>query len=370
MNTANTSDIQRKLLKAITADLNEAIIITNTQRNIIQVNKAALKLTGYGETEMLDNFVGDFVKVFENEKQISCDEFCPVLEIDLNIEGDMINRKELRLVDKSNETKVVTFVSKRIKDGASADLGCVLIITDTSKELELERMKLDFVSMTAHVLRTPITILRGYSNTLLKDETIVKLNEQELAALNEITTASNDLATQVENLLKFAEVHEGQVHTNLLPINLEATISRVVNEYKERAATKGLPLNYIPPVEKLPFAMANVSSVKDVMAKLLDNAIQYTEQGHIDVGVVQEGNKLVTVVKDTGRGIPDENIPHVFQKFYRVKSALTMEMGRGLSLYLAKKLTDSMQGEIGVESKVGQGSTFYFKLPIAEKMQA
>lgn len=365
MDSAQQS-IERKKLKAVIENITEGVIITNSSRDIVQVNRAAMELTGFGETEMIDQFVGDFIKIFEEEKEIQVDEYCPTYDIELESEGALLNRKGLRLIDKSNETKVVNFTSKKIKEGKEADLGCIIVITDTSRELEIERMKLDFISMTAHVLRTPVTILRGYSNILMNEKTITKLDETEIEAINEIATASNNLAGQIENLLKVAEIREGNIDVHLIPVNVEGLINSVIEEYHKKAEFKGIQLNYIPSPEKLPAAMADVVKTKEVLEKLMDNAIKFTDNGHVNVGAVLEGNFIVIAVQDTGKGIPKENQDKIFQKFYRVKTNLNMEDGRGMGLYIAKKLMEAMHGTIGAQSELGKGSTFYFKLPLAE----
>jgi signal transduction histidine kinase len=148
--------------------------------------------------------------------------------------------------------------------------------------------------------------------------------------------------------------------------DLDGLVLKVVKEFADPIKQKGLELLYVPPIKKLPMIKGDISKIEEVVRRLLDNAMTFTDEGKISVSLEQNGEFLEVWIKDTGRGIPAKNLPYVFNKFYRIKTALEMEQGTGISLYLCKKIIDNHKGTIGVQSIEGQGSSFYFSVPISK----
>lgn len=356
-------NIEKKVLESILENIDLAVIITDTNRNIIEFSKGAQEMTGFGFTEAFEKPLDTILKVFNEEHPINVDEYCPIESF--GIEGVVFKEKDVKVVDKTGNTKIVDLQVKKIKESETANIGCILILRDTSKEMELERMKLDFISMSAHVLRTPITILRGYSQILLRENVVSKLNETEIEAINQIATASDNLRDRVENMLAISNIKDGEIHINPIPLSIEGTIQSVVDKYKAHASDKNLNLTFIPPQQEVPRAYAEVGKVKDVLEKLVDNAIKFTDEGGVEIWIEVTDTFIKTFVKDTGIGIPDEGITQLFTKFYRVKrKALNMAQGNGLSLYTSKKLIEALGGDIGVQKTQEKGTTVYFTLPI------
>ncbi len=354
--------IEKKLIGLIISKISEGVIITNMDRKIVEFSEGATHITGYTKLETFDKPIEEIIKLAKDSTPVPVDEFCPIESFE--IDGAIFSETSLKLTTRAGETKIVNVTTNKIKEGAEVDIGCVLTITDKSKETELEHMKLDFVSMSAHVLRTPVTIIRGYAQTLLKENTIAKLEAVEIDSINQIATAANDLRDRIENMLALSNIKEGEIRVNPIPLSLEATVKTVMEAFRPRATEKNLELKYIPQQDEIPRAYAEVGKIKDVLEKLLDNAIKFTEQGSIEIWIQPEGEFLKTVVKDTGPGIADEGITQLFTKFYRVKrKALEMESGSGLSLYTSKRIVEAMGGTIGVESKQSAGSKFFFTVP-------
>ncbi len=355
-------DVEKKLVKLIVSKISEGVIITSLDRKIVEFSEGASKITGYTQLETFDKPVEEIIKLIKDDTPIPVDEFCPIESFE--IDGAIFSESGLKLTTRTGETKIVNIITNKIKEGGDINIGCVITITDKSKETELEHMKLDFISMSAHVLRTPVTIIRGYAQTLLKESTISKLEAIEIDSINQIATAANDLRDRIENMLALSNIKDGEIRVNPIPLSLEATAKTVLETFRARANEKKLELKYIPPREELPRAYAEVGKIKDVLEKLIDNAIKFTEQGSIEVSIEPEGEFLKTIVKDTGPGIAEEGITQLFTKFYRVKrKTLEMESGNGLSLYTSRRIIRALGGDIGVESKQSVGSKFYFTVP-------
>ena len=353
-----------KLVYTVLENISDAVIITDEQRKILVINNIAQDITGYGSTEVTGLFVGEILKIYEDENLLPIDAICPPTQIETR--DTFFDRKNLQIETKSGERKVVKVKVERLNLTHDRTSGCIIIMHDTSKESELERSKVDFVSMSAHSLRTPITIIRGYLQTLLQDTTVVKLDGLELDAVNQSITAAENLKELVENLMIVSNLMKGEIKIRPLNVDIESIVKSVFDEYKHRALEKNLEYQYLPPVEKLPNAYGDIVKTKEVLTRLIDNAIKFTEKGKVEVSVKQDDGFIVVSVKDTGRGIPEKVMTRLFTKFFRIKSALEMESGSGLGLYFCKKIVEAQGGKIEVTSTKDVGSEFKFTIPIAK----
>ena len=356
-------ETQKKIIDTISYGVDDAIIITDPNRQITHFNRAAEKLTDYRIMDVLGQKLENFLDLYNNDGKISADNICPISDIDL--EGIIYEGKNLKLKPRSHAEEIVNVRSLKVKGGSQVNLGCLIFIENTFEQSELERMKLDFVSMSEHVLRTPITVIRGYLSRLLDQKTVGKLNENELKYINNAMLGTTELLSLVENLLNIAEFRTGDVKIDTKEFSLEDLITKVVADQRMVADEKGIRVVFIPPVAQIPQVNADISKLKIVIQNLIENAIKYSENGAVNIAIENKGDHVQVSVKDTGRGIPQEFIGQLFTKFYRVKKALEMEYGMGLGLYMSKKIIDAHGGKIWVESVDGVGSTFYFTLPIA-----
>ncbi len=359
------AETQKRIIDTIVANTREAIIITDIDRNVTHFNHQAQEITGYSTVETLDKPIESFLNLCDAAGESLIGDCCPTGNIDMN--GTFFDKKELKLITKNNDARIVNVKSLKVKGGSELNLGCIIFIENTFQQSELERMKLDFVSMAEHVLRTPITIIRGYLSRLMEMKTLNKLDDSEVGYINNTFTATTELLALVEDLLSITEIQKDHLKLNLTLLDLESLIEKVVGEFKIIASKKGLKLTFIPPLYKIPMVHADVVKVKLVLHNLVDNAIKYTNEGSINVEIKKDEKFIQLAVSDTGRGIPQKNQSYLFSKFYRVKTALQMESGMGLGLYMSKKIIESQGGKIWVESTEGKGSVFYFTLPYAEE---
>ncbi len=357
-------ETQKRIIDTISYGVTNAIIITNPGRIITHFNKAAEHITGHNVVDAINHHLDDVLKLADENAQISMDVYCPIGDVDVH--GLIYEGERLKLIDKDGEENIVNVRTQKVRGGSEINLGCILFIEDTFEQSELERMKLDFVSMAEHVLRTPVTIIRGYISRLLEDRSASKLDDVEISYLNNAFLGTTDLLGLVEDLLNIAEFRRGHVKLNPAAINIEGLVSKVVNEFKLVAADKDLQVVFIPPLYSIPMVNADISKLHIVLQNLIENAIKYTKEGKIEVVLSHQEGNIKVAVKDSGRGIPQEYIENLFSKFYRVKKALEMDYGMGLGLYISKKIIDAHNGLIWVESDPNKGSVFYFTLPVVE----
>jgi two-component system phosphate regulon sensor histidine kinase PhoR len=236
----------------------------------------------------------------------------------------------------------------------------LLVLHDLSEREALQRVRQDFVTNAAHELRTPLTSLRGYAETLLEGglddaehrEAFVRVIRDQAVRLEEL----------LEDLLSLAELERPGARLKSAPCDLRAIAERQVAAYRARAARAGLTLELEPgPQVELE---ADAARLDQVIANLVDNAVMYTEHGTVAVRVGVEGGRAWCEVSDSGSGIPESEVPRIFERFYRVDKARAREKGgTGLGLSIVKHIVTLHGGEVAVRSRPGEGSTFRFTLP-------
>jgi len=361
--------IEKEKLKIILSGISDAIITTDTNQNIIAFNIAAEQISGYRAGEVIGQKIDGFIKIFDGMSEIKCDEYCPTVPI--KTDEIVFSRKNSRLTGKDGKESFVAITTRKITEATETNIGCIIAVKDVSKEEFLEQMKLDFVSLSAHELRTPLTAIRGFLSFLEKPETFGKLSDDEKQYLDNAIKQTDSLVMLIQDILIVADITEDKLKLSPMRTQLEELILSIVGEYKEAAARKGIELKFIPLPEPLPMVVIDISKTKDIFRHLLNNALSYTEIGNIKVSAAQKDDSFLEIlVEDTGKGIPQAMLPHIFNKFFRVKNRpLVMEgTGRGLGLFITKKLVDLHGGTIRVESRVGEGTKVYFTLPIKENV--
>lgn len=232
----------------------------------------------------------------------------------------------------------------------------------------LDKMKDQLIAVASHELRTPASNVQNYLwMVLTRPKPTTVLDPEDKESLQKSLTGIRNLIKLIADILDVSKIEGGKMEVKLQAVGYEEVVRSAVDELMPRAQKKGLSLNYIPAPNSLSKAMADPTKLKEVLTNLITNAIKYTEHGGIIVSTVQKEDEVVFSVKDTGRGIASENIPKLFQKFYREDNSLSASNpetgGTGLGLYITKSIIELMHGKIRVESILNQGSIFYFSLP-------
>jgi signal transduction histidine kinase len=227
-----------------------------------------------------------------------------------------------------------------------------------------ERLRRNMVADIAHELRTPLSNLRGYLEAA--SDGLVKLDEPTVRSLSE---EASSLARLVEDLQELSLADAGELKLVFQPEDLSLLIQETVTVLQAKASAKNVTISTDLPANLLE---ANIDShrIRQVLYNLLDNAVAHTgSDGRINVAARQEGDYLNISVADTGEGIPPEDLPLIFERFYRVdKSRTRATGGTGLGLTIAKRLVEAHGGRIDVRSILGQGTTFTFSLPTSNDL--
>ncbi|MBI4211161.1 MAG: PAS domain-containing protein [Deltaproteobacteria bacterium] len=232
--------------------------------------------------------------------------------------------------------------------------GVVVVFSDVTELKKLEVARKEFVANVSHELKTPLTNILGYAETL-KGGALQQAKDAK-RFLDRIEQNAYRLKSVVEGLLDLAAVEAGRFRLDLKPLALHPFMEEVCAEFDDRCRERGIHLTTAVPVEAL--VMADASALQRIFSNLLDNAMRYTPHGgSIDVSAKQSGDQWEIAIADTGSGIPADDLPHIFERFYRVDKSHSRDTGgTGLGLAIVKHLVHAMGGEIHAQSEVGQGT--------------
>lgn len=242
------------------------------------------------------------------------------------------------------------------------DGGAVCVLRDTTEIVRVDRTRRDFIANVSHELRTPLTSLLGYTETLLDESGDAKQRE----FLEIMRRNAQRMSRLTEDLLTLARVESGEYHLEQVPVAVHVLLQDAQISFNEVAKNKGVSIEVAdsPNVH----VSADRDAIHQVFANLIDNALKYgSGSAKIQIGAVEETSKVEFYVRDFGSGIPSEHLPRLFERFYRVDKARSREAGgTGLGLAIVKHIVLNHGGEVGVTSDLGHGSTFWFRLPLAE----
>ena len=241
--------------------------------------------------------------------------------------------------------------------------GSVAVFHDISELARLEEVRRDFVANASHELRTPLAAIRGFAETLLESPSLT--DGERRSYLEIIDRHAQRLTHIVHDLLELSTIERGRLRIEPVDVDVGELIGSLIRDTGPRLRDRKLELHY--GAQGSARAFADPRALEQILINLLDNAMKYTEPGgRIDISLEEAGPKLRVRVRDTGIGIPEEDLGRIFERFYRVDKARSRVLGgTGLGLAIVKHLVQSLGGEISVASRLGEGSTFTFTLPRA-----
>jgi signal transduction histidine kinase len=240
----------------------------------------------------------------------------------------------------------------------------VTVLRDIGLLKAMDRMKSDFVAMVSHELRAPLASVEQQLSVILAG-ILGEINEQQRGMVTRAKERTHGLICLINDLLDLAKIEAGVVVQYRERLSIAEVLEKAVEILKGEAESKNLNL-HLSPAPSLPPVMADRRNMEEVFLNLLSNAIKYTgEGGWVRVEARPEGGYLCVQVEDNGIGISPEDLPHIFDKFYRVKNAQTRKIvGTGLGLPIVKRILEAHLGTVEVESRPGSGSKFRVYLPL------
>jgi signal transduction histidine kinase len=250
-------------------------------------------------------------------------------------------------------------------------------ITELAKSLEsanirlqeLDRQKTDFLSIAAHQLRTPLSIINGYIE-LIKDGGYGKVNKKMKDTLDNMDESNSRLTKLVDEFLDITRIEQGRTKFTFKPSDLGKVVTSAVDELRDRGEQKGLKIHWAPPKKALIISMDD-EKIRHVIFNFIDNAIKYSTKGVITIILEQDTQGISTKVSDNGLGFNKVDEASFFQKFYRGENVKGINVnGTGLGLYVCRKFIETHGGRIWAHSEgLGKGSEFGFWIPLVHKAE-
>ena len=229
---------------------------------------------------------------------------------------------------------------------------------------ELDKMKSNFLSNISHELRTPLASIKGFTETILKEKDMDEKTRVEF--MKNIEEDAERLILLINRLLDLSRIEIGKLKINKKEMDLIEAVREVIDSFKTNARIKELTINIDLPDKQL-LINADPENIKEAIGQLLENAIKFTANyGNIYISVKDQENEVIVSISDTGPGIPKDELPHIFDRFYKIEKPAEQVGGIGMGLALVKNIVEAHGGKVSVESEVGKGSKFSFSLPVIE----
>src|SRR6266404_2891469 len=267
-------------------------------------------------------------------------------------------RREITISDRQMQISAVPM--KNEVDGTN---GALLLFHDVSELKRVDQMRSDFVANVSHELRTPLSILRGYIETLLE---VPKISRKESSRILEVMERHSErLGLLVEDLLSLAQLESGNSKLQVRVVDSAKLFTDVLRDWEKEFAKRQLKLN-VDLTEPVPRIRADEARLREVLDNLLDNAVKYSrEKDEIHLKAERRGDEIALSVRDSGVGIAKEDLPRIFERFYRVDKARDRELGgTGLGLAIVKHIAQLHGGRVEAESELGKGTTIRVFLPL------
>jgi len=365
----------RKLANQLSEVANKSEIVINAigdgvlavdSMGVIQlINPAAQEILGWGKQDSLMLNYKSILQMRDGagaELDPSQDPITQVLN-----NNQQVRSSTLTILTKSGKKIMSSLVVSPI---GAAGSGAIAVFRDITKEKAEEREQAEFISTASHEMRTPVASIEGYLGLAVNPNTAT-IDERARDFINKAHEAAQHLGRLFQDLLDVSKSEDGRLTNLPRVVDLTAFTDMIVQGLQAKAQEKGLTLTFVPTARNGQKTIAPVffvnqdnDHIREIIDNLIENGIKYTPQGTVAVDIQGSEDKVVVSIKDTGLGIPAEDVSHLFQKFYRIDNADRQSIGgTGLGLYLSRRLAEAMQGRLWVESAHGQGSTFFFELP-------
>jgi len=349
---------QKRNTEAIIYSIRDAVIVVDEFDRVLMSNDAAGKLFHFDFrncvhkplAELVDESKSEFVDFVRHCRKGKA----------------RAARQELQFVEQ-DRPRTFDCITSCVYDDKDRACGVVAVLHDITREKEISQLKNDFVSHVSHELKTPLASITAYSEMLCEGEADDEKTRKEFYAV--IQSQAQRLNRLIEDILNISRIESGLIKVDKRPVSLTLLIEEQLQMIRGYAEEKNIEVTGQRPIV---FDQVNVDKdmISQVIVNLLSNAVKYTPAGgkvKIETEVDEIAQTVRLSVADTGVGIPEDEVEHVFDKFYRVSANKTQAKGTGLGLNLVKQIVENVhRGRVFVKSKPGEGSTFGFELPLAK----
>lgn len=376
---------EREKSEVIINSIEDGVILLDKDRVIRLFNPAATTITGCPSNEAIGLDYRSIVK-FINEKgeAVSSDNH--------PIEKGMVNVTPYRdnsayILTRNNKSIPVSVSISPLLDKNGSPQGTVVVMRDVTNERNEEKQRAEFISTASHEMRTPVAAIEGYLALALNDK-VSKIDTKARDYLEKAHASTQHLGKLFQDLLTAAKSEDGRITSHPVAVEMGKFLEEIVGDVRFTAEKKNMFVEFLigsnggntvaagasagqKVIKPLYYVHVDPDRMREVIINLFDNAVKYSEQGKITIGLTGDDKIVQFRISDQGQGIPAEDVSHLFQKFYRVDNSSTRTIGgTGLGLFICRKIVELYNGRIWVESQVDKGSTFYINLPRLSTAQA
>ena len=345
---------EREKLETVLSCLKDAVITFGKDGRPLQINRAATDLFADAKREELTlDYIFSLLHYESGGIDISLDD---------ESGGDV------PAVRYKGRVYELYFGNIRYRDASSMREGVILVIHDVTQSYELDRSRREFVANASHELRTPLTTIKMVIEALAGDEGVTK-NEMNKSFLDMAETESTRMELLIKNLLTLSQLDSKTMNFNVREFDLEESVAYLAKSLAVNASARGHKLTFDGAYDPV-IIRGDKIRIEQILINITSNAIKYTpDGGRISLRLHDLGDRAEITITDNGVGIPEEDIPHLFERFYRVEKARSSDKGgTGLGLAIAKEFAVAHGGDIRVSRIVGKGTTFTVTLPKQGKM--
>ncbi len=354
--------VEASRLRAILEAVVDGVLVTESSGMISIFNASAAKILDINNAQLVGKTLDNFIGLFGKAGQLWTDTIRAWSEDPASAESADIYTEQITL----DNGRVVAVSLSPVSTRAEF-LGTVSIFRDITHQVEVDRLKSEFVATVSHELRTPMTSIRGYTDILLMGAAGA-LNDQQKSFLNVVKSNTERLNILVNDLLDVSRIEAGKVSLDMQTVELLETAQSVIKDYVHRSEDENKPMTFeiVPPTFS-PRIIGDSERVRQILENLVENAYFYTPpEGHVTIRFSQAHDFVQTDVMDNGIGIAPEDQERIFERFYRGEDPLVLaSAGTGLGLPIVRYLIERHGGKLWMESQgiPGQGSVFSFTLP-------
>jgi len=351
---------EKQRVESILEGSADGIMSIDAQRRLVGFNAAMERLTGYSREEVLGKECLKILNLRDATGKILCNRQCPMLMS--SMKGNFIFEQQGAIRTKAGKDVEVAMTYAIVTSTEGKPVNAVVNVRDISRLKELEDLRETFLTMLGHELQTPLSIIKGYANTLSRSDG--RWNKETLhQGLSVIEEESDRLSKVVDRLLLASRISTGALTLEKEPTQLPPLVSKVVRRFQTVTNIHTFEVDFEP---DFPSILADPGLIEEVLVNLAENAVKYSPEGGRIIISGRHNNKQVTItVTDEGIGIAPEDMERIFERFGRAETGRARNIkGMGLGLHICKSIIQAHVGTIEAVSKPGKGSQFIFTLPL------
>ncbi len=376
---------EREKSEIIISSIEDGVMLIDRDKVIRLFNPAATTVSGWPAEEAMGIDFHSVLKFINDKGEVVSSDSHPIERGLSNVIPYRDNNANI--LTKSGKTVPLSISVSPLMDKNGNPEGAVAIFRDVTNERNEEKQRAEFISTASHEMRTPVAAIEGYL-ALALNEKVAKIDTKARDYLEKAHSSTQHLGKLFQDLLTAAKTEDGRITSHPVAVDMGQFLQEIVEDIRFTAEKKSMLVDYMigssgaaatptnatagqKMIKPLYFVHADPDRLREVIINLFDNAVKYSEQGKITIGLTGDDKVVQFRITDQGQGIPAEDVSHLFQKFYRVDNSSTRTIGgTGLGLFICRKIVELYNGRIWVESQVGKGSTFFINLPRLSTAQA